>query len=129
VALRLALDTNRYTDFCRGDSAVVELLETAASIGIPFVVLGELRAGFAVGRRGAENERVLRRFLLRDGVSVVWPDDATTHYYATVYRQLRQQGTPIPANDMWVAALVLQHNLVLCARDRHFDHVPQIVRV
>jgi predicted nucleic acid-binding protein len=53
----------------------------------------------------------------------------TTHDYASVYRQLRHQGTPIPTNDMWVAALVLQHNLVLHARDSHFDHLPQIVRV
>ena len=55
-------------------------------------------------------------------------DDHTTQQYALVYRQLRSQGTPIPTNDMWVAALVLQHNLALFARDRHFDHLPQIVR-
>jgi tRNA(fMet)-specific endonuclease VapC len=45
------------------------------------------------------------------------------------YRQLRRQGTPIPSNDLWIAALVLQHDLALCARDRHFDHLPQIVQV
>lgn len=49
--------------------------------------------------------------------------------YAAVYRQLRRQGTPIPTNDLWIAALVLQHNLVLFARDRHFDSVAQIARV
>jgi predicted nucleic acid-binding protein len=42
--------------------------------------------------------------------------------------QLRRQGTPIPTNDLWIAALVLQHDLVLCARDRHFDHLPQITQ-
>jgi predicted nucleic acid-binding protein len=42
--------------------------------------------------------------------------------------QLRRQGTPIPTNDLWIASLVLQHDLVLCARDRHFDHLPQITR-
>ncbi len=46
-----------------------------------------------------------------------------------VYRQLRAQGTPIPTNDMWIAALVLQPNLVLYVRDRHFDHLPQIARI
>jgi tRNA(fMet)-specific endonuclease VapC len=129
VALRLALDTNRYTDFCRGDDEVVELLETAAEIHLPFVVLGELRAGFAVGRQARFNEGLLRRFLLRDGVGVLFADDQTTYHYAGVYRQLRKQGTPIPTNDMWIAALVLQHNLELCARDRHFDHLPQIARI
>ena len=57
------------------------------------------------------------------------PDDQTTHHYASVFRQLRKQGTPIPTNDMWLAALVLQHNLALHARDKHFDHLPQLVRV
>lgn len=127
--MRLALDTNRYTDFCRGDEAVVDLLEIADEIYLPFVVLGELRAGFAVGRQSRFNEGLLRRFLLRDGVGVLFADDQTTYHYAGVYRQLRKQGTPIPTNDMWIAALVLEHNLALCARDAHFDHLPQIARV
>ena len=63
---------------------------------VPFVVLGELRAGFALGRRHAENERTLRRLLLKDGVRVLFADDQTTHHYASVFRQLRKQGTPIP---------------------------------
>lgn len=125
--MRLALDTNRYTDFCRGHEATVALLETADVVYLPFVVLGELRVGFSVGKRGAENERILRRFLMKDGVKVLFPDDETTHHYAAVFRQLRIQGSPIPTNDMWTAALVLQHNLILCARDRHFDSLPQLV--
>ena len=43
-------------------------------------------------------------------------DEQTTHHYAAVYRQLRKQGTPIPINDMWIAALVLQHSLPVCPR-------------
>jgi predicted nucleic acid-binding protein len=57
------------------------------------------------------------------------PDDQTTFHDASVFRQLRQQGTPIPTRDIWIAALVLEHNLVLHARDEHFDHVPQLPRV
>ncbi len=127
--MRLALDTSRYSDLCRGDEGVVTALETAESVLLPFVVLAELRAGFAVGRHGARNERVLRQFLMKDGVELLFADDQTTHHYATVYRQLREQGTPIPTNDIWIAALVLQHNLALCARDRHFRHLPQITLV
>jgi tRNA(fMet)-specific endonuclease VapC len=125
----VALDTNRYVDLCRGLQETVQLVEEAELVVLPFVVLAELRAGFAHGRREAEHERVLRRFLLMTGVRVVFPDDQTTHHYAAVLRQLRKQGTPIPTNDMWLAALVLQHNLLLHARDRHFDHLPQVVRV
>jgi predicted nucleic acid-binding protein len=127
--MRIALDTSRYTDFCRGASDVVERLEHAEEVVVPFIVVAELRAGFVVGRRGAENERTLRRFLMRDGVDVLFADDQTAHHYASVYRQLRAQGTPIPTNDMWIAALVLQHNLTLFARDGHFDHLPQLARV
>ena len=127
--MRVALDTNRYVDFCRGVPAVVTTLENAEAVLLPFVVVGELRAGFAVGTKGASNERVLRRFLMKDGVSVLFADEQSTHHYAVVYRQLRLQGTPIPTNDMWIAALVVQHDLTLCARDRHFDDLPQLVRV
>lgn len=127
--MRIALDTNRYVDLCRGTAATVRLVSTADSVFLPFVVVAELRAGFAFGTRTAENERVLRRFLLKDGVFVLYADDQTTHHYASAYRQLRQQGTPIPTNDLWIAALVLQHNLSLHARDRHFAHLPQILQV
>lgn len=127
--MRIAIDTNRYVDLCKGAAETVQLLETAAELIVPFVVLGELRAGFLLGRRQVENERALSRLLLKDGVEVMYADDQTTHHYASVYRQLRKQETPIPTNDMWLAALVLQHNLALHARDKHFDHLPQLVRV
>ncbi len=126
--MRVALDINRYVDLARGEEAVVELLEHAEQIFLPVVVLAELRAGFAVGTRGARNEGGLRRFLLRSGVSLLFPDEQTTYHYAALFRQLRQQGTPIPTNDVWIAALVIQHGLVLCSRDAHFDHLPQILR-
>jgi tRNA(fMet)-specific endonuclease VapC len=127
--MRLALDTNRYTDLCRGDASVIHTVEEADEVWLPFIVMGELRAGFAVGSQGPRNEAVLRRFLLKRGVGVLYADEQTTHHYATVYRQLRKQGTPIPTNDMWIAALVLQHSLVLLARDIHFDALPQLTRV
>jgi tRNA(fMet)-specific endonuclease VapC len=129
VAVRLALDTSRYTDLCRGIVSVVETVELADEIQLPFIVLGELRAGFAVGNQGPKNEAVLRRFLMKSGVGVLYADEQTTHHYGNVYRQLRKQGTPIPTNDMWIAALVMQHSLVLCARDAHFDALPQLPRV
>ncbi len=128
MEVRLALDTNRYVDLCKGVGPTVDMVATATEVLLPFVVLAELRAGFALGKRGAENERTLRRFLLKPGVGVLYPDEQTTHHYAAAYRQLRRQGTPIPINDLWIAALVLQHNLTLHDRDRHFDHLPQIVR-
>lgn len=127
--MKLALDTNRYTDLCRGETSVVEAIELAEAVWLPFIVLGELRAGFAVGTQGSRNEAVLRRFLLKAGVGILYADQQTTHHYANIYRQLRKQGTSIPTNDMWIAALVLQHSLVLFARDTHFDVLPQLTRL
>jgi tRNA(fMet)-specific endonuclease VapC len=126
VEVRVALDTNRYRDLCDGEPEVVRLLEEAESVHLPFVVLGELRAGFAVGRKGRENEAVLQRFLRKPGVEVLYAGDATTRHYASLFRQLRQQGTPIPTNDLWIAALVFERDLVLCSRDGHFRNVPQL---
>jgi len=127
--MRLALDTNRYIDFCRGDAVVVEAVRRAREIVLTFVTLAELRAGFACGTRAGENAAVLTRFLNRPRVRVLCADDGTTHQYANLFRQLRRQGTPIPTNDLWVAALCAQHDLLLASRDAHFDHLPQIPRI
>jgi tRNA(fMet)-specific endonuclease VapC len=105
---------------------VKRLLEEAECLHIPFVVLGELRAGFSLGKKGPANERVLQRFLAKPGVEILYPTDATTRSYASLYRQLREQGTPIPTNDLWIAALVVENDLVLCTRDGHFRYLPQL---
>ena len=127
--MRIALDTNRYTDLCRGDAELAMQLERAEVILMPFPVLGELRAGFAVGSRGRQNERVLQRFLAKPGVQPLFSDEGTTRIYGTLYRQLRQQGTPVPTNDLWIAALVVEHGLVLATRDAHFKKLPQLERL
>ncbi len=127
--MRLLIDTNRYRDFCAGIAEIVELFRVAESIFISFVTIAELRAGFLLGSAGKRNERVLGLFLNRPRVRTLWPDEGTTYHYARLFVQLRAQGTPIPTNDMWIAALSLQHNLALCSRDAHFDSLPQLPRI
>ncbi len=127
--MKIAIDTNRYVDFCKGENRAVEVIRTAEKIFFPFITLGELRAGFRAGSRGTENERVLVRFLNSPRVEIIFADDQTTHHYARLFFQLRKQGTPIPTNDLWIAALVSQHDLILFDRDRHFDHLPQLARI
>ncbi|HTW94964.1 MAG TPA: type II toxin-antitoxin system VapC family toxin [Tepidisphaeraceae bacterium] len=127
--MRLLLDTSRYTEFARGEASVVQTIQAASKIFLPFVVLGELRAGFACGTRGRENEAILTRILHRPSVGALYADGETTRHYAAVYAQLRRQGTPIPTNDLWIAALAIQHELVLFSRDAHFEHVAQLARV
>jgi tRNA(fMet)-specific endonuclease VapC len=127
--MRIAIDTNRYVDFAKGMGDAVSRLRTAERILVPLIVLGELRAGFLAGSRGAENEAGLARFLNSPRVDVLLSDEDTSHHYARLFQQLRRQGTPIPTNDIWIAALVLQHQVYLFARDAHFDHLPQIPRL
>jgi tRNA(fMet)-specific endonuclease VapC len=129
VALRLLIDTNRYADCARGEQEAVDRLQRAPRIFVPLVAVDELRAGFLCGSRPLGNEANLTRFLSAPRVEVLYANDETTHHYARLFRQLRAQGTPIPTNDLWTAALAVQHGLHLFARDRHFDHLPQIPRV
>lgn len=127
--MNLAIDTNAYVDFCRGVAEAVRPVQEAERLLLPFVVLAELRAGFLCGKFRQENERRLAFFLNSARVEVLFPNQDTTHHYARLYRQLRKQGTPLPLNDLWIASLVVQHDLSLLTSDRHFEHLPQILRV
>jgi len=124
--VRILVDSNRYQDFCEGVQEAVYVVRRAVDIMIPFIVLGELRAGFACGTRSYKNEQTLTRFLNSPRVKQLFADEDTTHQYARLFRQLRKQGTPIPTNDLWIAALALQHDLLLFTRDTHFNHLPQL---
>ncbi|MBI3299248.1 MAG: type II toxin-antitoxin system VapC family toxin [Elusimicrobia bacterium] len=127
--MRLALDTNAYRAAADSDPRTIEILSRAEEIWIPFVVLGELRGGFAAGAIPLKNEAALTFFLGSPRVRILLADDQTTHHYAFLYGQLRRQGTPIPTNDLWIAALVVQHDLPLLSSDSHFTHLPQIARL
>lgn len=127
--MKILIDSNRYTDLGRGQAKVVEAVEQAEYVYMPLTVLGELRAGFAYGTQREKNERILTNFLNTYRVEVLCPDDQTTFFYADLYAFLRKKGRPIPTNDIWIAALAIQHNLCLLDRDSDFDHIPQLVRV
>ncbi len=128
MEVKVALDTNAYSDFMRGDAARVHIIRTARHLYLPLIVVGELRAGFAAGSQESANSANLLRFLNSPRVSVLLPDEQTTHHYAQLFAQLRQKGVAIPTNDLWIAALALQHQLILCTSDTHFQHLPQLPR-
>jgi len=129
MAIDIAIDTNRYKDFMDSVPAAVQVFRRATRICVPFIVIAELRAGFAVGKKGRENERVFEQFLQRERVEVLMPTMETTRSYGQLFRQLREAGTPIPTNDIWIAAITIQHNLYLFSRDEHFNALPQIPRM
>ncbi len=124
--MRVALDTNAYSDFMRGVPERVRVVQAAARVYLPLFVLGELRAGFAAGSQTGRNAVVLAQFLAGRRVELLLPDAGTTEHYARLFVQLRGQGTAIPTNDLWIAALAVQHGLTLCTSDAHFRHLPQL---
>lgn len=122
--MKLLLDTNRLSDALSEEEDVLSRLEAAESIFIPSIVLGELRSGFLRGKRRAENEKRLSWFLSQDGVTTLSVDGPVSHRYAALHAALRAKGRPIPTNDLWIAAVALEHGLVLYTRDAHFAGVP-----
>ena len=127
--MNIVLDTNRYSAADSGDPPTIAVLRSANQIHIPFIVLGELRYGFAGGGQAAANERRLQQFLSIPRVRPLWADDQTSHEYARLRDYLKKQGTPIPTDDVWIAALAVQHGLPLYTRDKHVDPLSQVSRV
>ena len=124
---RLLVDTSAYSAFMRGHSGVVLEIKTAASLFVNPIVLGELHAGFAAGKRREKNEIELKAFLNSPRVEILCLDEDTSVFYATIYAELRKVGKPIPTNDLWIAATAMQHGLGLLTLDSHFEHVKQVV--
>jgi len=129
MEMRVAIDTNRLTDLLRGDSGLAERLGMCDEVWVPLMVMGELKAGFLGGTQRHRNEALLQRFLAKATVSVLLPSRETAEHYARIFVQLKRAGTPVPDNDLWIAALALEHDLTLITRDRHFERVVQLPRL
>lgn len=119
----IALDTNAYTAFKRGDEQIIAVLQHAPSIIVCVTVLGELLGGFAAGQRESNNRSELTLFLNTPRVKVVFSTTATADLYALVYAALRRKGQPIPTNDLWIAASSLEHGAALLTFDAHFQSI------
>lgn len=118
------IDTNVYSSLLRSETAATHPLDTAHEIHLPLVVVGELLAGFAAGVLATRNREELARFMASPRVLLLNPDERTAHHYGDLYAILKKQGTPIPTNDLWIAALARQYRLPLFSFDRHFRVVP-----
>lgn len=122
----MILDTNALSAFIDGDAAVGEVLRRQGRASVPVIVLGEFRYGIALSKHRGSYEQWLQVHLRHFDVLAV--TDTTATAYASVRVELKARGTPIPANDAWIAALALEHKLAVLSRDRHFDAVPQVKR-
>lgn len=123
----MILDTTGLSAVAEGEPALEPILRKAAQVAIPVIVLGEYRYGIAQSRERNRYEQWLSESLRKFRILDV--DERTTISYAAVRMELKKAGTPIPSNDVWIAALCRQHSLPIVSRDRHFDAVPGLRRV
>jgi tRNA(fMet)-specific endonuclease VapC len=124
---RILLDTSAYSAFKRGHRDIQLRIQDAEQIQVNPVVLGELRSGFLKGSRLRDNLHELAQFLESPRVSIASIDDETAERYAVIVDTLRRAGTPIPTNDIWIAASAMQYGSILQTTDPHFQAVHQIV--
>lgn len=123
----MILDTNGLSAVAEGDPALEPLLRKATQVAIPVIVLGEYRYGISQSRERNRYEQWLSEYLPKFRILDI--DERTTISYSAVRMELKRAGTPIPSNDLWIAALCRQHSLPIVSRDRHFDAVPGIKRL
>ncbi len=124
---RLLLDTSAYSAFMRGHPEVKLALQEADEICLNPVILGELIAGFMRGKRRRKNEGELKTFLTSARTMVLDVSEETADRYAVILNSLWKAGTPIPTNDIWIAASAMQHGLHLLTTDAHYQKVTQVI--
>lgn len=123
---RLVLDTSAYSHLRAGHVQVLDHVAGAALVVMPATVLGELEAGFELGRRAQENRRILAEFLDEPFTSVMEVTAATVRHYARIFAGLRRAGTPIPINDVWIAAATMECNGHLLTFDGDYRHIANL---
>lgn len=121
--MKFVLDTSAYSAFGRGDQSVRGLFDDAELVQVPLIVCGELRAGFAAGGQTTANNTLFDTFLDQPFVEVLELTEKTTQLYADIFAALKRKGRPIGTNDMWIAALCLEHDVPLATLDGDFKAV------
>lgn len=123
---RFLLDTNILIDYFLGNPLVIQQLEAGSPI-VPVIVLGELYTGvYLSAQQDKRQERLDQIQVLAEDFEVCTVDGETARFYGEVKSELRKSGTPIPENDIWIAALSRQHALPLFTNDRHFQYVKNL---
>jgi len=123
---RLCLDTSAYSHLMRGEPAAVDSVRRATWVGVCSTVLGELFAGFRLGRRRRENESVLARFLEEPVVHALEVDGGAASHYADIVIALRRNGTPVPTNDIWIASVAAREGATVLTYDSHFAAIDRV---
>lgn len=121
------LDTTAISGFFRGDEQILSHVEAADELYVSPVAIGELLAGFMRGSREKQNRQLLESFLVESRAAVLTIDEETSERYARIFIRLRSSGTPVPTNDIWIAASAMQHGTSILTTDRHYLRIPQVI--
>jgi len=120
---RIVLDTSAYSHARRGTVAAIDAIARAELVLVPVIVLGELEAGFRIGRRYRENRRTLDEFLGEPYIQVLDVTADIARLYGEVFASLKRAATPIPVNDIWIAAATLGCGAHLVTFDQDFARI------
>ena len=123
----MIVDTNGLSAWWLNEPSFIRHIGHADRLCVPVPALAEFRFGILKSRFSEKMTAWLDDSLATTTILVA--DDATTRHYAEIRLQLASAGTPIPMNDLWIAAIARQHKLPVLSRDTHFDHVAGLVRI
>lgn len=126
--MRIVLDTSAYSHFRSNHVGVVDRIATADRVYLPTIVLGELEAAFRRGRRTSDNRAKLEEFLREDFVGVLPVTTDVARRYGELFAELRTAGTPIPINDIWIAATTIDAGAELVTFDTDFQQIARLDR-
>jgi tRNA(fMet)-specific endonuclease VapC len=115
------LDTSVVVNMLGGDDSITKQLDQTDSIYVPSIVMGELYFGAYKSGRVASNLKQIEAFIAEN--SILDCDIVTAHEYGLIKDQLKKKGYPIPDNDIWIATVARQYDLVLITRDNHFNRI------
>jgi tRNA(fMet)-specific endonuclease VapC len=122
--MKALIDTNSYSALMRGDEAVAQFLDEAEIVYLSTIVAGELMTGFKGGSMERQNLLYLKEFIRKGGKTVVANVGMeTAERFALIKDALRRKGTPIPVNDIWIAAQCMETGSILLSGDEHFSTV------
>jgi len=120
---KILVDTNAYTRLLVGQENVLDVVGAAETVYMSIFVLGELYAGFAGGTRERDNKDALNSFLLKPTVKILNATSETARIFGSVKQNLKKAGTPIPINDVWIAAHAFETGSTLVTYDSHFTKI------
>ncbi|MCK4493469.1 MAG: type II toxin-antitoxin system VapC family toxin [Methylococcales bacterium] len=120
---KIVLDTNAYVGLLKGDEKILQILTIAKIVYLPVIVIGELQAGFNGGNQKHANKAVLEKFLSKKTVSIANVTQETAEIFGFVKNNLKIAGTPLPINDIWIAAQTIELGAIIVTYDAHFNKI------